>query len=441
MLKNRVAAAYTENLGRLKRQKLAAYDFLKKLEQHEPLLWISTNKNIHLYTKDIFLLYIKFNDDMSGIIFSSYFNKKIVEKTEDRSGWMFGHLVDAIFKKYQKESWLSIDKDKKQVAVSKEAPLKFFCELHDIILELVKSDFSESPHYWWFGINNAMRGDKSGHIFYSDMEYFLSGKSQEFFWPWGGSSYSKKFYSRIKEGDKVILWMGHGRFKGWGIIGFASVSAVRGVGSSAEYCLDDLHRLEHPFTPYPKDKPQETEQTLFLREVFGDDFKALNDVFRQVNHLEKRATPVTIDEVSPAQHEKILEKIKNKVPLDTVEGLLPEEFLEREIYTEGSGEKISISVYERNRQARKKCLNHYGATCQICGFDSEQQYGLAGKVIHVHHRRPLSEMTEGSCAVDPVRDLLPVCPNCHTAIHSKNPAYTVEELRTLLSKAKRRGNG
>ena len=34
--------------------------------------------------------------------------------------------------------------------------------------------------------------------------------------------------------------------------------------------------------------------------------------------------------------------------------------------------------------------------------------------------------------VDPIKDLAPLCSNCHSMIHRRNPPYTIEELRTLL---------
>jgi 5-methylcytosine-specific restriction protein A len=34
--------------------------------------------------------------------------------------------------------------------------------------------------------------------------------------------------------------------------------------------------------------------------------------------------------------------------------------------------------------------------------------------------------------VDPIRDLRPVCPNCHAMIHRRIPAYSIEELKKML---------
>ena len=34
--------------------------------------------------------------------------------------------------------------------------------------------------------------------------------------------------------------------------------------------------------------------------------------------------------------------------------------------------------------------------------------------------------------VDPVKDLRPVCPNCHAVLHRRIPAFSIEEVRGFL---------
>lgn len=86
---------------------------------------------------------------------------------------------------------------------------------------------------------------------------------------------------------------------------------------------------------------------------------------------------------------------------------------------EGIKRRITLYRYERNVEARKKCLQHYDCSCQICGFDFYKTYGEIGKnFIHVHHITPLSEINE-EYIVDPKNDLIPVCPNCHAMLHRK----------------------
>lgn len=89
---------------------------------------------------------------------------------------------------------------------------------------------------------------------------------------------------------------------------------------------------------------------------------------------------------------------------------------------------------KRSPEARKRCIELKGATCVVCGFNSEKVYGVKG-VIHAHHLRPLFEVSAGEPAhTDPAKDLVPVCPNCHALIHSKGLRewYTIEEAKTML---------
>lgn len=88
-------------------------------------------------------------------------------------------------------------------------------------------------------------------------------------------------------------------------------------------------------------------------------------------------------------------------------------------------------MYERNPIARKKCIEHYGVQCQVCEINFENTYGEVGKdFIHVPHIVPLHEIQQGY-EVDPIRDLIPVCPNCHAMLHRKeNDDYlSIEQLR------------
>ena len=38
--------------------------------------------------------------------------------------------------------------------------------------------------------------------------------------------------------------------------------------------------------------------------------------------------------------------------------------------------------------------------------------------------------------IDPVRDLRPVCPNCHSMLHRKEKVLTIEELKAEFEKRK-----
>lgn len=103
---------------------------------------------------------------------------------------------------------------------------------------------------------------------------------------------------------------------------------------------------------------------------------------------------------------------------------------------EGAILTVQVNRYERSSIARRKCIEHYGCMCYICGLNFEAYYGEIGQgFIHVHHKRPLSEIGQ-EYTVDYKNDLIPVCPNCHAMLHRKlNGNYmTPEKLRQLIKK-------
>ena len=121
----------------------------------------------------------------------------------------------------------------------------------------------------------------------------------------------------------------------------------------------------------------------------------------------------------PSFEEKVKDELKKKKS-------------DNQEYTEGSENYVLSLRYERNPNARAACLAAHGTACVVCGMDFGKVYGpeFSGK-IEVHHVVPISQIGR-EYVVDPVKDLVPVCPNCHTALHSKkNGVYTIEELKVI----------
>ena len=103
---------------------------------------------------------------------------------------------------------------------------------------------------------------------------------------------------------------------------------------------------------------------------------------------------------------------------------------------EGGVNRIEVNRYERNPINRELCLSAKGYQCAICGFDFQKTYGDIGeKYIHVHHIVPVSKMSE-QYMIDPIRDLIPVCPNCHAMLHRQDPPYHPEQLAEIISSKK-----
>lgn len=99
---------------------------------------------------------------------------------------------------------------------------------------------------------------------------------------------------------------------------------------------------------------------------------------------------------------------------------------------EGNLRQVTVNAHERNLKARAMCIAHYGCKCAVCGFSFEATYGEAGKgIIEVHHITPLSQIKR-EYQVNPIKDLIPVCSNCHTIIHKGTDTLTIDEAKKLL---------
>lgn len=93
-----------------------------------------------------------------------------------------------------------------------------------------------------------------------------------------------------------------------------------------------------------------------------------------------------------------------------------------------------VNRWERDPQKRLQCIEHFGYECQICGFSFEKTYGAHGaNFCHVHHIEPLGEVGGESKSLDPIKDLIPVCANCHEMLHRGQIALKPDELRKILS--------
>lgn len=117
---------------------------------------------------------------------------------------------------------------------------------------------------------------------------------------------------------------------------------------------------------------------------------------------------------------------------------LPEEVSAQTEYYEGAVNRITVNAYERDKAARQACIDYHGLQCAACDFDFEAVYGERGAgFIHVHHQVPLSEVN-ARYKVNPRKDLVPVCPNCHAMIHRSGKVLTVRQLRAFLMNQRKR---
>ena len=148
-------------------------------------------------------------------------------------------------------------------------------------------------------------------------------------------------------------------------------------------------------------------------------------------HLDYYATQGKGEQVSIRT---LVEAYKAKLALQVVSPIYPDEVHgDPTTFTEGAVKQVTINAYERDSQARTACIDKYGAICQVCDFNFETIYGAIGKgFIHLHHKVDIATIGK-SYQVDPINDLIPVCPNCHAMLHTETPAMTVVQLKKIIS--------
>lgn len=110
---------------------------------------------------------------------------------------------------------------------------------------------------------------------------------------------------------------------------------------------------------------------------------------------------------------------------------------------EGAERQISRNPRERDAAARRACERHYRGQhdgrllCEGCGLDFGASYGARGEgFMHFHDLNPPGD-AEVAVSVDGVRDLVPLCPNCHAMVHRGPELLGLAELRGLLGRAER----
>lgn len=105
-----------------------------------------------------------------------------------------------------------------------------------------------------------------------------------------------------------------------------------------------------------------------------------------------------------------------------------EVFDENDSVQEGSKIERKSAIYERSAKLRRYAIDYFTQggriVCNCCTFDFNAFYGvgLANNYIEIHHVKPVfkyqNEEMEKTLE-KAVRNLMPVCSNCHRVIHRK----------------------
>jgi 5-methylcytosine-specific restriction endonuclease McrA len=108
---------------------------------------------------------------------------------------------------------------------------------------------------------------------------------------------------------------------------------------------------------------------------------------------------------------------------------------------EGNRQLVVHLVRERNQAlVRRKKKLATSLHCEACRFSFSHAYGdQAADYCEVHHLVPLAEAEQSTRTK--IQDLAILCANCHRVVHLRNPPYTLEELKEMLSHAHGKRSG
>jgi len=94
-------------------------------------------------------------------------------------------------------------------------------------------------------------------------------------------------------------------------------------------------------------------------------------------------------------------------------------------------------VIERNLKNISEVKKHQGYKCKICNFDFKKVYGKLGEnFIEAHHIVPVSQQGGKQIKLDPCKDFLVLCANCHRMIHRSKKSINDKEFLEEFGKPK-----
>lgn len=101
-------------------------------------------------------------------------------------------------------------------------------------------------------------------------------------------------------------------------------------------------------------------------------------------------------------------------------------FDENIVISEGLKKFTEVAIYERSKKLRDFAIDYFSLgnkiSCNCCSFNFSDFYGeeIGKGFIEIHHTKPIFTYEDEdlqNTLVEAVKNLIPVCSNCHRMIH------------------------
>jgi hypothetical protein len=233
------------------------------------------------------------------------------------------------------------------------------------------------------------------------------------------------------------LWDSPGRVRGWYAIRDAEGRWIYGPSRVIGYDRQEMqnafvHGLEDGYVnggATQKHLKKWTQEVQSGEQIYDDLWVGLSNFLAHFSTKPGRAAKIyVLNGEAEEYNEDDLEDADDMADVDNI------------LVNEANLLSRMITTKSRSASVRTLCIEHHGHACSACSIEFGSAFGSDfANLIDVHHSNPLAQAKEAR-QTDPVKDCVPLCPNCHRMAHYGMPRGTCRSLKDLKKILKKRAS-
>ena len=270
-------------------------------------------------------------------------------------------------------------------------------------------------------LNQAIDGGKQSLINWRDCAYIRS-----------------QFQERREESERVIYQLMTGSDDGEEFQDALGVWGVNYPAITFLYFLKDASRYI-PMRPrlFARSFKRLGIRTECTKLCSWENYQEFLEIMKWIQYRLVRKLDDTAELLDAHTFVGMINEVPEEEPSEESLAILESSYLDSVVVTGSRGQhrrEYYLTRYEKLPENREKAIAAHGFSCRACGLNFAKTYGSIGRnFIEIHHVTPL-ESPDQEVEIDPHRDLVCLCANCHRIIHRrKNAVMSVEELQQWLA--------